>query len=77
MDDFHETAEFQPSLPGLSPMPQLTRQFLPGYFHSRLTALVWAPSVSIVQSLCSISGMLNPLATATLSASPKKGKRPL
>jgi hypothetical protein len=31
--------QFQPYLSGLRDMPQLTRQFLPGCFHSRLSAL--------------------------------------
>jgi hypothetical protein len=30
----------QPSLPGLAFIPVVTRQFLPGYSHSRLSALV-------------------------------------
>jgi hypothetical protein len=34
-----ETAAIQASLSGLSGLPQLTRQSLPGYFHSRLAAL--------------------------------------
>src|SRR6516162_1375697 len=34
-----DVAAFQPSLSGLCDIPQLTRQYLPGYFHTRLSAL--------------------------------------
>jgi hypothetical protein len=34
-----ENASYQPSLPGLSFLFLLTRQFLPGYFHSPLPGL--------------------------------------
>jgi hypothetical protein len=34
-----EETETQPSLPGLIIVSPATRQFLPGYFQSRLTAL--------------------------------------
>src|SRR5215472_15319944 len=45
----------QPSLPGLSFIPLITRQFLPGYFQSRLTALIllaslWCPHTRRAQA---------------------------
>jgi hypothetical protein len=50
--------QFQPSLSGLGDMPQLTRQFLPGYFHSRLSALSHLPlyPLSVFRSPAGVPG---------------------